>query len=115
MVNATNFPYWQSQRRLLNKKILIVAAVLSGIVSAAYACPDLGHSLSYSFCRQISIVGAPGILIAAAVSMALLGGAHGGGPLGMLLIIATPINFLLYVGLGVAARAVWKMLKKNER
>src|SRR6266851_1852185 len=103
-----------AQRKLLNKKILIIAALLSGIVSAAYACPALGHSLSYSFCRQISLAGVKGIMIAAAVSMALVGGAHGGGPLGMLLMIATPINFLLYVGLGVAARAVWKMLKKTS-
>ena len=101
------------QRKLLNKKILIVAALLSGIVSAAYACPDLGPSLSYSICRQVSLAGVPGILIAAAISIALLG-THGGGPLGMLLIIATPINFLLYVGLGTAARAVWKMLRKTS-
>ena len=100
--------------KLLNKKILLTAALFSGIVSAAYACPDLGHSLSYSFCRQISLADVPGILIAAVVSMALLGGAHGGGPLAMLLIIATPINFLLYVGLAVAGRAVWKMLKKRS-
>jgi hypothetical protein len=103
-----------AQRKLLNKKILIIAALLSGIVSAAYACPDLGHSLSHSFCRQVSLAGVPGILIGAAVSMALLGGAHGGGPLGMLLIIATPINFLLYVGLGVAARSVLKGLNKRS-
>jgi len=102
------------QRKLLNKKTVLIAALLSGIVSAAYACPDLGHSLSYSFCRQISLAGAPGILIAAVVSMALLGGAHGGGPLAMLLIIAAPINFLLYLGLAVAGRAVWKMLKKRS-
>jgi branched-subunit amino acid ABC-type transport system permease component len=99
---------------LLNKKILVIAALLSGSVSAAYACPDLGYSLSYSFCRQISLAGVPGILIAAAVSMALFGGAHGGGPLGMLLIIATPINFLLYVGLGVSVRSVLKGLKRRR-
>jgi branched-subunit amino acid ABC-type transport system permease component len=102
------------QTKLLNNKILIMAALLSGIVSAAYACPDLGHSLSYSLCRQISLAGVPGILIAAVVSMVLLGGAHGGGPLAMLLIISAPINFLLYVGLAVAGRAVWKMLKKRS-
>ena len=102
------------QRKLLTKKMLIIAALLSCIVSAAYACTILGHSASYSVCRQIALVGVPGILIAAAVSMALLGGAHGGGPLGMLLIIATPINFALYIGLGVAVRAVWKILNKRS-
>ena len=102
------------QRKLLNKGTLIVAAVLSGIASTAYACPGLGHFVSYSFCRQIALVGVPGILIAAAVSMVLLGGAHGGGPLAMLLVIATPINFLLYVGLGITARAVWRFLIKRS-
>jgi hypothetical protein len=102
------------QKKLLNKKILVVAALLSSIASTAYACPGLGHSLDYSLCRQISLAGLPGILIAAAVSMALLGGSHGGGPLGMLLIIATPLNFLLYVGVGVAARAAWKTVKTTN-
>ncbi len=104
------------EEKLLNKMIFIIAALLSGIVSAAYACPDLGRSLSYSFCREISLAGVPGILIGAAVSMALVGGAHGGAPLGMLLLIATPINFLLYVGLGVAARKLVKVfIKRNEK
>lgn len=101
------------QRKLLTKRILIIAALLSGIVSAAYACP-FGHSASYSLCRQIALAGVPGILTAAVVSMALLGGAHGGGPLGILLIVATPINFALYVGLGVAARASWGIWNKNN-
>lgn len=101
------------ERKLLSKKILIIAALLSCIVSAAYACPGLGHSVSYSLCRQISLVGVPGILIAAAVSIALLG-SHGGGPLGMLLVIATPINFLLYVVLGVAARTLVNLFKKSN-
>ena len=96
----------------MNKKILIIAAVLSVISSAAYACP--AHSASYSFCRGIALVGAPGILIAAVVSIVLLGGAHGAGPLGMLLLIATPINFLLYAGLGTTARAVWRVLSKSH-
>jgi hypothetical protein len=101
-------------RKLLSKKILILAALLSCIASAGYACPGSGHSVSYSFCRQVAIVGVPGILIAAVVSMALLSGAHGGGPIGMLLVIATPINFLLYAGLGIAARAVWGHLNKRD-
>jgi branched-subunit amino acid ABC-type transport system permease component len=98
----------------LSKKILIIAALISVVASAAYACLGVGHPLSYSLCRQISLVGVPGILIAAVVSMTLLGGVHGGGPLGMLLIIATPVNFLLYVGLGIAARAVWRLLTKTS-
>jgi hypothetical protein len=102
-----------AQRKLLNKKTLIIAASLSGIASAAYACP-VGHSLSYSFCRQVSLAGFPGILIAAAISIALLGGSHGGGPLGILLFIATPINFFLYVGLGIAVRKLAKLFRKPD-
>lgn len=100
------------QKELSKRKLLLFAALLSAIASVAYACP--GHSISYSVCRPIALMGVPGILIAAAVSMALLGGAHGGGPLGMLLAIATPINFALYMGLGVAARAIWEILKRRS-
>lgn len=98
-------------RMLLSKKIFIIAALLSCIASAAFACPGSGHSV---FCRQVALLGVPGILIAAVVSMALLGGAHGGGSLGMLLVIATPINFILYAGLGIAARVVWGLLNKRD-
>jgi len=98
-------------RKLSNRKILAIAALLSCIASAAYACPGSGHFMSYSFCNRVSDIGLAGILIAAALSIALLGG-HGGGPLGMLLVIATPINCLLYFALGITARAVWRMLKK---
>ncbi len=84
-------------KNLLNKKILIVAAILSMIGSVGYA--HYGHSLW----TQLSYLGLPGILVSAALSIALLG-SHGGGPLGMLLVIATPINFLLYVALGMAAQ-----------
>jgi len=100
-----------NNRKLLSMKIFIIAALLSCIASAAYACPGSGHSV---FCRQVALVGVPGILIAAVVSMALLGGAHGGGSLGMLLVIATPINFLLYAGLGIVARAVWGLLNSRR-
>jgi hypothetical protein len=103
-----------NQRKLLNKRILIIAALLSGIASAAYAGTFGAHSVNYSFWLHISYIGMPGILLAAAVSIALLGGAHGGGPLGMLLLIATPINFLLYVGLGIAAQSVGKIFRKKN-
>jgi hypothetical protein len=101
-----------NQRKLLSRQILIIAALVSVVASAAYACPGVVHPLRDSLCRQISLAGVPGILIAAAVSMTLLGGVHGGGPLTVLLVIATPVNFVLYVGLGVAARAVWRLVTK---
>lgn len=103
------------QRKLLSKKILIIAALLSGIASAAYAC-TFGSGVSalrYSFCMRLSSIGLPGILFAAACSIAALG-SHGGGPLGMLLVIATPINFLLYIGLGVAGRVLLTMFRKRD-
>lgn len=80
-------------------------------------CMPGSWTLSELFILQGDIAGGvPGILIGAAVSMALVGGAHGGAPLGMLLLIATPINFLLYVGLGVAARKLVKVfIKRNEK
>jgi hypothetical protein len=93
--------------------MLLIAALLSTIASVAYACP--GHYVGYSLCRQIALLGVPGILVAAALSMVLFGGAHGGGPLGMLLIIATPVNFFLYVGLAVAARGVANFFRNQDR
>ena len=102
-----------ARRPLLNRKILVVAALISAIGSAAYACtytPAVTSS-SYSFCLHISYIGMPGILLAAAFSIALLG-AHGGGPLGMLLLIATPINFLFYAAMGLAMRKVARLFTK---
>jgi len=98
-------------RKLLNKKILIIAAVLSVIGSAAYACTGMGPHATYSLCRTISLVGVPGILAAAVLSIALLG-SHGGGPLGMLLFIATPVNFFLYLAIGLAIRKLVHLLAK---
>ena len=74
----------------------------------------LGPSGSYAFCQQIAFLGAPGTLIAAALSIALHESSHGGGPLAELLAISTPINFLFYAGLGVAARAAWNVLNKRN-
>jgi hypothetical protein len=72
-----------------------------------------GFSGTYSFCQRVALVGAPGILIAAALSITLHGGAHGGGPLTELLTISTAINFLFYAGLGICAQAIWKMFKER--
>jgi hypothetical protein len=100
----------------LNKKLLVVAALLSAVGSAAYACTFMpaGTSSNYSICLQVSYVGMPGILFAAALSIALLGG-HGGGPLGMELVIATPVNFFLYLAIGAAIRKVALLFIKPGR
>ena len=105
-----------ARRLLLNKKILLIliAALLSGFSSCGYACITTGPTVTYSLCRAISLVGAPGILAAAALSIALLG-AHGGGPLGMLLVIATPVNFFLYLMIGLAIRKVARLFTKPSR
>lgn len=102
-----------NQRKLLNKKILIIAALLSVIGSAAYACTYMSGVTpsSYSFCTRISYVGMPGILLAAVLSIALHGG-HGGGPLGELLGFSTTINFLLYAGLCLAIQSLWRFFRK---
>jgi hypothetical protein len=56
----------------------------------------------------------PGILAAAVLTIVGLG-SHGGGPLGMLLVIATLGNFLLYLGLGVAAKRLANIFKFKKR
>jgi hypothetical protein len=73
-----------------------------------------GPSGSYSLCRQVSLLGAPGFLAAAVLSIILHGGAHGGGPLTERLLIAAPINFVFDAGMGIAGRAVLKSLKEKE-
>lgn len=99
--------------RLLNSKILVSAALLSIIGSGAYACTYIkALHAAYSLFLTLSYVGILGILVAAVLSIAVLG-SHGGGPLGMLLVIAAPVNFLAYVGLGVAIRAAWRLLRKT--
>src|SRR5712691_1079033 len=98
-------------RPLLNTTVIVIAALISAIASAAYAC--MGSTGIYSLCRAISFVGLPGILAAAAISIALLG-SHGGGPLGMLLVIATPVNFLLYLAIGLAVRKLARLFTVQE-
>ena len=100
----------------MNKKILLIAALLSVIGSAAYACTFMSGitSSGYSFCMLISYIGVPGILLAVALSIALLG-AHGGGPLGMLLVIATPVNFFLYLVIGLAIIKVTYLFTEPSR
>jgi hypothetical protein len=59
--------------------------------------------------------GAPGTLVAAGLSIAFHGGAHGGGSLAELLTISTVVNFLLYAGLCIAARSLVKAFLKANR
>ena len=101
------------QSSLLDKRIVVIASLMSVIVSAAYAC-SFGRSPMHPLCHQIGLVGLPGILIAAVVSIALLG-SHGGGSLGMLLVIATPVNFLVYFGLAVAMKKVVRLVCGPDR
>jgi hypothetical protein len=101
------------ERVLLRKNTLLIAVLLSCICSGAYACMISGPSRSYSLCRQIALLGAPGILIAAVILIALRSG-HGGGPLAELLASSAPINFLFYTALGVTARTLWRMLNKQS-
>jgi hypothetical protein len=92
--------------QIVDRKIVVIAVILCVIGSAAYAC-SIGLGPMHPLCRQIAFIGMPGILAAALLTIAGLG-SHGGGPLGMLLVIATPVNFLLYLGLGVAAKKIGK-------
>ncbi|HXJ11258.1 MAG TPA: hypothetical protein VNH19_03230 [Candidatus Limnocylindrales bacterium] len=102
-------------RKLVSKKIVIMAALFSIMGSGAYACTYFSGTSQtiYTLFLRISYIGMPGILAAVVLSIGLLG-SHGGGPLGMLLVIATPINFLLYVALGLTARKLADLFRKHE-
>ena len=55
-----------------------------------------------------------GILLAAVVLMAVGYGVHGGGPIGKLLLIATPINFFLYLVICLAVTKIAKILTGRQ-
>ena len=97
----------------MDRKIVVIALILSVIASAAYAC-SIGLGPMHPLCRQVAFIGMPGVLSAAVFTIVGLG-SHGGGPLGMLLVIATPVNFLLYLGLGVAAKRLANIFKSKKR
>jgi hypothetical protein len=98
----------------VNKRVLLFAVLISGVSSFAYACMMSWQSPGrYGLCGLIAIIGAPGLFVAAVLSIVLQGG-HGGGPLAEMLVISTPINFLVYAGLGAGVRATWKMLKRRR-
>jgi hypothetical protein len=97
----------------MDRKIVVTALILSIIGSAAYAC-SFGLGPMVPLCRQISFIGIPGVLAAAVLTIAGLG-SHGGGPLWMLLVVATPVNFLLYLGLGAAAKRLANIFKFKRR
>ena len=75
---------------------------------------DARLAASYSFYRQFVPLGVPGFYVAVVLSIVLNGGGHGGGTLGEMLWVATPINSLMYAGLGVAGRAVWRMFTERD-
>jgi len=79
----------------------------------AEVCMYSGPSGSYSLRRKVAFLGVPGIMVAAVLSIALHGGAYGGGPLTELLLVATPINFAFYAGLGIVGRILWKTLRRK--
>ncbi len=95
---------------LVNKKILLFAALLSVLNLCAYLLP-FG---SYLFWSKVALIGFPGLVVAVVLSSALRGGGHGGGPLGEMLLISTVINFVVYAGLGIAAQSLWKVLNKRD-
>ena len=97
----------------MDRKIVVIAVILCVIGSAAYAC-SIGLGPMHPLCRQIAFIGIPGVLAAAVLTIVGLG-SHGGGPLWMLLVIATPVNFLLYLGLGAAARRLSNIFKFKRR
>ena len=90
--------------------IVLSAASISVIGSAAYACTFAGlapHSW-YSFCRQISFIGLPGIMFEAVLTIAL----QIASPLGAVLLVMTLVNFLVYLGVGLGVRKLVGLLGK---
>jgi hypothetical protein len=65
----------------------------------------------YSFCRQVSFIGLPGLMFGALLEMALQIVA----PLGAFLLVMTVVNFFLYLGLGVALRKLTRVFGKLRR
>lgn len=97
--------------QLVGKRILVFALLMSCIGSLAYACSFSPGPL-HPVCRQVALIGMPGVLSAAVVTIALLS-SHGGGPLWMLLVIATPVNFILYMVLGIAVKKLAGIFRKS--
>lgn len=98
----------------MNKRVILFAVLISGISSFAYACMMSWEPPGrYGPCGLIAIIGAPGLFTAAVLPIMLQAG-HGGGPLVAMLVISTPINFLVYAGLGAAIRAGWKSVKRRR-
>jgi hypothetical protein len=84
-----------------------IAALMTAIASAAFACSTMQID---SRCMTVALVGIPGIIVSVVVTGALHGSAHGGGPLGDMLLVATPINFIFFVGVGFGVRAIARLL-----
>jgi hypothetical protein len=103
-----------SLKALFTGRISLIAASISITGSAGYLCMVTGPLSSYSFCRQIALIGEPGILLAAVVLMAVGHGVHGGGPIGKLLLIATPINFLMYLVICLAVTKIAKVFTGRQ-
>jgi len=95
------------------KVSISIALILSIVASAAYAC-SCGVGPAYPFCREIAFIGVPGILAAAMFTIAGLG-SHGGGPLTVLLAVATPLNFLLYLGVCAAAQRLANTIRSKQQ
>lgn len=90
--------------------IMLIAAFISIVGSAGYACTFASvapHSW-HSFCREIAWIGLPGIMFTAVFTIAL----QIGLPLAGELLIATPVNFFLYLGIGLALRKLARAFGK---
>jgi hypothetical protein len=95
------------------KVLLIGSALVSVLGSTSYVCMITWSLSMHSLCRHVFILALPGFVAAAYVSIALFG-AHGGGPLVALLMIATPVNFFMNIAIGLALRGITRMVVKRE-
>ena len=73
---------FSGEGQIVDKRIVVIALILSIIGSSAYAC-SFGLGPMHPLCREVAFIGMPEVLAAAVLTIVGLG-SHGGGPLGML-------------------------------
>lgn len=96
------------QKSLLS--IVLSVALISIVGSVAYVCTftSVAPHAWHSFCREISWIGMPGIMFTAVLTIVF----QIGVPLSAVLLIATTVNFFLYLGIGLALRKLVRTFGK---
>lgn len=87
--------------------VVVGAAFFTGVCSFAQHMA-FGTSESYPFWFiYVAALGSPGLMVAGFCFVFIYGGHAGGGTIDEMLVIAAPINFLVYAAIGFVIRFVW--------